>query len=112
MDQLDFFHERAGNSGDELVTESSCQRTIEVIGGPGFLTVRSDEVESRLIAYMEATRCAGFAPLISMRILFRLAANSHEIRGRENFSFCDPVSEYPKHGTDLKRQCRLSSAKD
>jgi hypothetical protein len=50
MDQLDFFHERAGNSGDELVTESSCQRTIEVFGGPGFLTVRNDEVKSRLIA--------------------------------------------------------------
>ena len=76
---ISFMRERA-IPGVELVSENSYQRTIEVFGVPGFLTVRNDEAKSRLIAYVQTTSLTGLAQTVErVRRIFDLNADSVQI---------------------------------
>jgi AraC family transcriptional regulator, regulatory protein of adaptative response / DNA-3-methyladenine glycosylase II len=66
--------------GVELVTRSSYQRTIELDGVPGFLTVRPDEAESRLVVNLEISTYEGLARTIErIRRMFDLSADPVQI---------------------------------
>ena len=62
--------------GVELVTESSYQRTIEIAGVPGFLTVRPDDARSRLVVHLETSSHEGLAQTVErIRRIFDLSAD-------------------------------------
>ena len=66
--------------GVELVTESSYQRTIEIAGVPGFLTVRHDDAGSRLVVHLETSSHEGLAQTVErIRSLFDLGADPTQI---------------------------------
>lgn len=66
--------------GVEVVTEQTYQRTIEIAGAPGFLTVRPDDASSRLVIRIETSRYDGL-PLAVQRIrrMFDLNASPKQI---------------------------------
>jgi len=66
--------------GVELVTESSYQRTIEVGGVPGVLTVRPDGARSRLVVHFQAGSYEGLAQTVErVRRIFDLNADPIQI---------------------------------
>ena len=66
--------------GVELVTESSYQRTIEIAGVPGFLTVRPDDAGSRLVVQLETSSHEGLAQTVErIRRIFDLSADPIKI---------------------------------
>jgi AraC family transcriptional regulator of adaptative response / DNA-3-methyladenine glycosylase II len=76
---IGFLRQRA-IPGVELVTPRSYQRTIEVDGVPGLLTVRPDEVESRLIVHLEINCYEGLAQTVErIRRMFDLSADPVQI---------------------------------
>ncbi|MGA3082483.1 MAG: AlkA N-terminal domain-containing protein, partial [Terracidiphilus sp.] len=66
--------------GVEFVTEGSYQRTIEIAGIPGFLTVRPDSAGSRLVVHLQAGSYAGLAQTVErVRRIFDLGADPIQI---------------------------------
>jgi AraC family transcriptional regulator, regulatory protein of adaptative response / DNA-3-methyladenine glycosylase II len=66
--------------GVEVVTGSSYQRTIEVAGVPGFLTVSPDDAGSRLIVHLETSSYQGLAQTVErIRRIFDLGADPVQI---------------------------------
>ena len=66
--------------GVELVTESCYQRTIEIAGVPGFLTVRPDDARSRLVVHLEIGGHEGLAQTVErIRRIFDLNADPIQI---------------------------------
>jgi AraC family transcriptional regulator of adaptative response / DNA-3-methyladenine glycosylase II len=66
--------------GVELVTENSYQRTIEVGGVPGVLTVRQDRSRSRLDVDLQADSYEGLAQTVErVRRIFDLSADPIQI---------------------------------
>jgi AraC family transcriptional regulator, regulatory protein of adaptative response / DNA-3-methyladenine glycosylase II len=74
-----FLRSRA-TPGVEIVTENSYQRTIEVKGVPGVLTVRPDEAESRLVVQLQTKSYDGLAETVErVRRIFDLNADPIQI---------------------------------
>jgi AraC family transcriptional regulator of adaptative response / DNA-3-methyladenine glycosylase II len=66
--------------GVEVVTESSYQRTIEIAGVPGVLTVRPDGASSRLVVHLETGSYEGLAQTVErVRRIFDLSADPIQI---------------------------------
>lgn len=66
--------------GVELVTENSYQRTIEVGGVPGLLTVRPDGARSRLVVHLQTGSYEGLAQTVErVRRIFDLSADPIQI---------------------------------
>ena len=66
--------------GVEVVKESSYQRTIEVGGVPGILTVRPDGVRSRLVVHLQVASYEGLAQTVErVRRIFDLNADPIQI---------------------------------
>jgi len=66
--------------GVELVTDDSYQRTIEVGGVPGILTVRPDPARSRLIVHLQTPSFEGLAQAVErVRRIFDLGADPIQI---------------------------------
>jgi len=66
--------------GVELVTEDSYQRTIEVGGVPGVLTVGPDGARSRLVVHLQAGSYEGLAQTVErVRRIFDLSADPIQI---------------------------------
>jgi AraC family transcriptional regulator of adaptative response / DNA-3-methyladenine glycosylase II len=66
--------------GVEFVTNDCYQRTIEIAGSPGFLTVRPDHAESRLVVHLQTSRYDGLAQTVErVRRLFDLSADPIQI---------------------------------
>jgi AraC family transcriptional regulator of adaptative response / DNA-3-methyladenine glycosylase II len=66
--------------GVELVTESSYQRTIEIAGVPGILTVRPDDAGSRLVVHLQAGSYEGLGHTVErVRRIFDLSADPIQI---------------------------------
>jgi AraC family transcriptional regulator of adaptative response / DNA-3-methyladenine glycosylase II len=66
--------------GVELVTRNSYQRTIEIGGVPGFITVKPDAEESRLLVTLEIASYEGLAQTVErIRRIFDLAADPIQI---------------------------------
>jgi len=66
--------------GVELVTEDSYQRTIEVGGVPGILTVRPDPARSRLIVHLQTANYQGLTQTVErVRRIFDLSADPIQI---------------------------------
>jgi len=74
--------------GVELVTENSYQRTIEIAGVPGFLTVRPDSTRSRLRVHLQTSSYEGLAQTVErVRRIFDLNADPIQIASHLS---CDP----------------------
>jgi AraC family transcriptional regulator of adaptative response / DNA-3-methyladenine glycosylase II len=77
---LNAFLKRRAIPGIELVTDSSYQRTIEVGGVPGILTVRPDGAKSRLVVHLQAGSYEGLAQTVErVRRIFDLNADPIQI---------------------------------
>jgi AraC family transcriptional regulator, regulatory protein of adaptative response / DNA-3-methyladenine glycosylase II len=72
---ISFLKQRA-IPGVEFVTDHSYQRTVEIAGAPGFLTVRQDEARSRLVIHLETGSYEGLAQTVErIRRIFDLGAD-------------------------------------
>ena len=66
--------------GVEFVTDTSYQRTIEIAGIPGTLTVRPDGTRSRLIVHLQTSAFEGLAHTVErIRRMFDLGADPVQI---------------------------------
>jgi len=66
--------------GVERVSENSYQRTIEIEGVPGFLTVRPDIARSRLVVHLQTGSYGGLAETVErVRRMFDLSADPIQI---------------------------------
>jgi AraC family transcriptional regulator of adaptative response / DNA-3-methyladenine glycosylase II len=85
---ISFLKQRA-IPGVEFVTESSYQRTIEIAGVPGFLTVRPDKTGPRLLLHLETSSYEGLAQTVErIRRIFDLGADPIQIA---NYLSHDPI---------------------
>jgi AraC family transcriptional regulator of adaptative response / DNA-3-methyladenine glycosylase II len=113
------FLRRRAIPGVEFVTENSYQRTIEMEGVPGFLTVKPDTTGPRLVVNLETKGAKGLEHAVEqIRRIFDLGADPvqiashlsrdprlrHLLKQRQDFG-C------PECGMDLKRRCLLSSGR-
>jgi AraC family transcriptional regulator of adaptative response / DNA-3-methyladenine glycosylase II len=93
---IGFLRQRA-IPGVEFVTENSYQRTIEVAGTPGFLTVKPDPTGPRLVVALETNGFKGLEHTVErIRRIFDLGADPIQIASH--------LSRHPKLRQLLKQR--------